>query len=269
MTDPQALLRALEESENRFRVLAETAATLEKSHRSLERSLERRTLELQASAEELDIFSSAVSHDLRAPLRSVLAYTQILKDTINELSDEQLQVFSRIDSNVNQMMGLIEDMLNLSQARRAPLRREAVSVKDLIFDVQTQLKAEILGRKIIWQIEELGTVPADRGLLRQVLVNLIANALKFTRERSPAVIRVHRDEDETHAVFHVTDNGVGFPQDYAERLFKPFERLTPVEGRGLGLFIVERIISRHGGQVIAQGRPGNGATFKFTLPKAA
>lgn len=247
----------------------EAQIALQKLNQELEAMVENRTRELKTSVDELEAFSSTVSHDLRAPLRAIANYSGLLKESLEaKLNADEQQLFTRINSNITRMAELIEDLLVFSQAKRARLHLESVSVNSLLEEAKTQLSAELVDRDIIWEVGDLGQIQADAGLLRQVFVNLLSNAAKFTRARRPALIRITRKNEASLAVFSVADNGTGFEPELSDRLFVPFERLESThEGTGLGLSIVDRVVTRHGGTVAAEGRPGFGAIFRFTLPR--
>jgi light-regulated signal transduction histidine kinase (bacteriophytochrome) len=240
----------------------------------LNETLKQRAAELEAVNKELDAFSYSVSHDLRAPVRHISGYAELLQKYLSSSSrlDEKTQRYLNILSESAKQMGaLIDDLLAFSRIGRADLHKASVNLEQLVKEVIHDFDQEIEGRDIIWKINILPQVQADRALLRVVIVNLISNALKFTRPRAQALIeiasRIDRDDEIT---FFVRDNGVGFDMKYADKLFSVFQRLhgeDQFEGTGIGLATVARIIERHGGRVWAEGTQNQGATFYFSIPR--
>lgn len=233
--------------------------------------LAERTSELQAANKELDAFSYSVSHDLRAPLRSVDGFTQVLETDYSERFDaEGRNLLARVRANTRRMGQLIEDLLAFSRLGRQPLTTSRVSLDDLVHDVLDELVPDQKRSAINVSVDKLGTVDADPALLRHVLTNLISNAIKFTGKTDTPAIHVGCREPsygETKTYF-VRDNGAGFDMQYAEKLFGVFQRLHRLEefeGTGVGLAIAQRIIARHGGRLWADAKPGQGAVFYFTL----
>jgi len=237
--------------------------------RKLNAELEHRIAQLSVVNEELESFSYSVSHDLRAPLRHIDGFTRILRDEYSaNLSDEGKHYLDRVIKAANEMGRLVDDLLNLARIGRTPMVREKVSLGEIVRRAIEELAHEAEGREIEWSIELLPEVECDPGLAKQVFLNLLSNALKFTRGRKPAVIEIGaRQAKGTEAIF-VRDNGVGFDPKYGGKLFGVFQRLhkqDEFEGTGVGLATVRRIIRRHGGNVWAESEPGHGATFTFTL----
>ncbi|MGH2875804.1 MAG: sensor histidine kinase, partial [Solirubrobacteraceae bacterium] len=218
---------------------------------------------------ELDAFSYSVSHDLRGPLRAIDGFSRIvIEEGTEQLSDEQQRYLGLVRSNTQKMGELIDDLLALSRVGSRPLERHTVDTNNLVAEVRASFADEIADREVEMTVGDLPQVRADRALLRQVFHNLIGNALKYSRDRSPARISVTPEHDGGETVFNVRDNGVGFDMRYADKLFEVFQRLhraEDYEGTGVGLAIVARIISRHGGRVWADSSPGEGAVFHFTL----
>lgn len=222
---------------------------------------------------ELEAFSYSVSHDLRAPLRHMTGFAQILReDFAASLPQEAQGYLAKIQRSAGQMGTLIDGLLNLSRLGRAELVRAEVDLNRLVQEGREMVSADSGNRRVEWRVEPLPVVIGDPGLLRQVLVNLLANALKYSRNRAPARIEVGQTETGgTRAIF-VRDNGIGFDMNFAGKLFGVFERLhasSEFEGTGIGLATVRRIIVRHGGRIWAESAPGQGATFYFTLPHQA
>jgi light-regulated signal transduction histidine kinase (bacteriophytochrome) len=238
----------------------------------LELRVRERTAELEASTRELDAFAYSVSHDLRAPLRSVEGFSQVLLDDYADALGEEAQRFlGRIQANVARMAQMIDDLLNLSRATRIELRRERTDVTALARQIAAELRATDTERSTEIVVADGLFAQGDGHLIRLVLQNLLGNAWKFTAQKAGAVIRVTRERCDGVDVFTVRDNGAGFDMRYAHKLFDPFQRLhsaAEFEGTGIGLAIVQRIVTRHGGQIRANGVPGQGATFRFSLTPA-
>ena len=238
----------------------------------LEQRVVERTAELQAVNKELEAFSYSVSHDLRAPLRHVAGFVELLKkDAGPSLSEKSLRHLETISSSARRMGDLIDDLLAFSRIGRDEMQKSDVNLNDLVKETLVELPDETKERNIVWKIGPLPEVRADRSMLRQVLINLLANAVKFTRARNPAEIEIACVSDKNDGdVISVRDNGVGFDPKYADKLFGVFQRLhsqAEFEGTGIGLANVQRIILRHGGRVWAEGAVEGGATFYFSLPK--
>jgi PAS domain S-box-containing protein len=238
---------------------------------TLEQSVAERTAQLQEANKELQAFSYSVSHDLRAPLRHVLGFVELLqKDAGPSLTERNLRHLTTISEAAKRMSQLIDDLLAFSRVGRAELQRTNVNLDDLMRDALGDFQAETKERKIAWTIHSLPNVRVDRSLLRMVLVNLISNAVKFTGARAEASIEIGCAPDEAgETVIYIRDNGAGFDSKYVGKLFGVFQRLhshTEFEGTGIGLANVQRIIHRHGGRVWATGVLDGGATFYFSIP---
>jgi signal transduction histidine kinase len=236
----------------------------------LEERVRERTAELLAANAELEAFAYSVSHDLRAPLRHIKGFAQMLEEEAAEHRDASTQTLvGRILRSVDRMRELIDSLLGFSRLGRCPVSRQLVDPGPLVNDVIEELAPEAQGRQVEWSIAPLPALDADPSLLRIVLVNLLSNALKFTRGRDPVRIEVFPvDGSHPAAVIAVRDNGAGFAAEDAERLFGVFQRLhsqTDFEGSGVGLATVKRIVTKHGGRVWAEGEAGVGATFFFSL----
>ena len=233
--------------------------------------LKQRAAELETANHELDSFSYSVSHDLRAPLRHVSGYASLLRQAAGpNLPEESRHFLDEINGSAAHMGRLIDGLLLFSRMGRAGLRPQELDLAALVEATIHQLRPESNGRNIRWQTQALPPVHADPVLLRQVLVNLLSNALKYTRTRDPATIEIGcASNDGPETVIFVRDNGVGFDMEYGHKLFGVFQRLhanEEFEGTGIGLANVRRIISRHGGRTWAEGKVDEGATFYFSLP---
>jgi PAS domain S-box-containing protein len=242
----------------------------EEEIRKLNQELEKRSSALEASNKELEAFAYSVSHDLRAPLRHMVGYTELLQKNVSSMLDEKsVRYMKTILESAKRMGSLIDDLLAFSRIGRAETRQQWVSLEELVKEVVQDLQRETEGRQIAWNIQALPETFGDRPMLRLVLVNLIANAVKFTRTRPRAEIEIGSLKKNESMVVFVRDNGVGFDMRYAHKLFGVFQRLHQTgafEGTGIGLATVQRIIHRHGGSVWAEGLVDGGATFFFSLP---
>ncbi|HEX3797897.1 MAG TPA: ATP-binding protein [Verrucomicrobiae bacterium] len=236
----------------------------------LELRVEVRTSELVASNQELESFTYSVSHDLRAPLRHVDGYAQILEEEFGPQMSPEAQKFARKIRQGSQNMGrLVDDLLNLSRVGKKELTRQHVALGPLVEGVIADVKVEAGDRNIEWKISELPEVDCDPGLIRQVFTNLISNSIKYSRQREHTVIEVGAQKNNGDVAFFVRDNGVGFNMKYSGKLFGVFQRLHRVEefeGTGVGLATVARIIRKHGGRIWADAELNKGAAFFFTLP---
>jgi signal transduction histidine kinase len=237
----------------------------------LERRVLERTKDLETANAELEAFSYSVSHDLRAPLRAIDGFSQILlEDHGGSLDEEGRRVVGVIRSNTQRMGQLIDDLLKLSQLGRHAIRPEQVAMRPLVLTLFEELRASEPTRTLELRVGELPEATCDYGLIRQVWTNLLGNAVKYTRGRDVATVDVEGVLERDEVRYTIRDNGTGFNAAYSDKLFKVFQRLHTAkqfEGTGVGLALVHRIVSRHGGRVWAEGRPGEGATFGFALPK--
>jgi hypothetical protein len=236
----------------------------------LERRVAERTRELEAANRELEAFSYSVSHDLRAPLRHVTGFAEILERHAGPvLDDTGRQYLNRITAAVSRMDRLIEDLLAFSRVGRAEMRWESVDLSALAREVVRELTEGLKDRRIEWSLQDLPSLQGDATLLRLLLVNLIGNAVKFTRTRELAKIEVGWRAAPGEVVLFVRDNGVGFDSAHAGKLFQVFRRLhanAQFEGSGIGLANVRRIVERHGGHAWAEGESDRGAVFSVSLP---
>jgi signal transduction histidine kinase len=233
-------------------------------------TLIERTRELEIANAELETFSYSISHDLRTSLQAVLGFAQTLATRYSEeMTPEARRCIEMITKGAQGMSELVNDLLELAQANRLPLEREPVDLGLLVRDAIGELKPQLAAANVDLAIGELPVVDADRVLLKRVFVNLISNAIKFSREAQPRPrVEVDFFEQGERQVLFVRDNGVGFDMGESGRLFRAFERLHrggDYEGTGVGLALVARIVDRHGGRVWAESEPGKGAAFYFTL----
>ncbi|WP_161884348.1 ATP-binding protein [Deinococcus alpinitundrae] len=227
---------------------------------------------LQASNDELEAFTYSVSHDLRTPVRHILSFGGLLRRSLpGPLEEKTERYFQIVETAAITLNELIDGILDLSRTSRQPLKVVGVDLGRLVHTVRKELSATVPARQIRWQVAGLPTVMGDPDLLRRVVMALLSNAVKYTRTRQAAVIEVWAEESSQRWTVWVRDNGVGFDPQYQGKLFSMFQRLhaqSEYEGAGVGLANARRIITRHGGTVMAQGQLDTGATFGFTLPKA-
>jgi len=239
---------------------------------SLNRELAKRSAALEASNKELEAFAYSISHDLRAPLRHVSGFAELLRNSaapsLNEKSRRYLTV---VLEEAHRMGSLIDDLLAFSRISRAEAHYSIVSLQQIVQEAVAEARQDANGRNIVWRVKALPEWYGDRSMLRLVVINLISNAVKFTRTRSEPEIEIGCSERKNdHVVLFVRDNGVGFDMKYSNKLFGVFQRLHPqeaFEGTGIGLATVQRIVHRHGGRIWAEGKVEGGATFYFSLSK--
>jgi PAS domain S-box-containing protein len=244
----------------------------EEKIQKLNADLERRTLELEMSNKELEAFAYSTSHDLRAPLRHAVGYTELLqKNAFPVLDEKGRRYVTMVLESAKKMGDLIDDLLAFSRIGRAEQRNTPISMGQLAREASSEVQREAEGRNIVWKIGALPNLEGDRAMLRLALVNLMSNAVKFTRTRPEARIEIGCiDGKPDEVVVFVRDNGVGFDMKYVNKLFGVFQRLhrtEEFEGTGIGLATVQRIVARHGGRVWAEGVVDGGATFYFSALK--
>jgi PAS domain S-box-containing protein len=239
--------------------------------RELEDRVKERTAELETTNRELEAFSYSVSHDLRAPLRHIDGFLELLLMGSESVLDERSKHYMATISESSRRMGiLIDDLLSFSRMGRVEMSKMQLDIATLIKDIIRELEPDMAGRNIHWHIAQLPVITGDRALLRTVLVNLISNALKFTRPREQTEIEIGCINSQTEDIIFIRDNGVGYDPKYKDKLFNVFQRLhhtDEFEGTGIGLANVRRIINRHGGRTWAEGKVDDGAAFYFSIPK--
>ena len=244
-------------------------AALRHLNATLEDRVAERTVSLAAANRELEAFSYSVSHDLRAPLRSISGFTDLLlQDYGANLDPEARGQLARVQAASARMTVLINDLLNLARISRTELKRSAVNLSEIAAEAIERLREADHDRQVEVHISPDLSVDADAGLAQIVLANLLDNAWKFTARREHAVISFGSSNLDGHAAFYVRDNGAGFDMNYADKLYAPFQRLhgeREFPGTGIGLAIVQRIVQRHGGSIRAASEEGVGTTFTFTL----
>jgi signal transduction histidine kinase len=241
-----------------------------KIRENLEQELQAKAKLLEESNQELESFSYSVSHDLRAPLRAIDGFALMMEeDYLGRLDAEGRRFLTVIRENTKRMGALVDDLLAFSRLGRQAVSKSPVNMEALVREVLDEALRDHKGTPPLIQIEQLPTANADRGLLRQVWVNLISNALKYGSKSAQPTITVSGQRSPTECAYVIRDNGVGFSMDYVEKLFGVFQRLhraDEFEGSGVGLAIVHRIVSRHGGRIWAEGAINQGAVFSFALP---
>jgi light-regulated signal transduction histidine kinase (bacteriophytochrome) len=244
---------------------------IRKLNQGLEQRVADRTEKLEFANKELEAFSYSVSHDLRAPLRAIDGFSHILlEDHAGMLDEEGRRLLNVVRDNTSRMGRLIDDILQFSRTGRSEMTLSGIDMKKLAQEVSEELLSSITGTKPQFEIEPIPTAMGDKALMRQVFVNLLSNAIKFSRTRETPRIKVGSSIKGDEIVYYVKDNGAGFDMQYADKLFGVFQRLHNVnefEGTGIGLAIVKRIVTRHGGRVWAEAKVNEGATIYFSIPR--
>jgi PAS domain S-box-containing protein len=228
------------------------------------------TKELEMINENLDSFAYSVSHDLRTPLRAISGFAQVLKDTHGDKIDEEMRHYlNRISEGAQKMGQLIDDLLGFSRATRSEIKYKTINVENIVNDLVKAYRDVEPDRDIEFIVNPLGEVEADKEMLKVVFSNLLQNAVKFTIDRKKARIEIGSEQKEDHIQFYVKDNGIGFDMKYKDKLFVAFQRIQTDQrftGTGIGLTTVKRIVTKHGGNIWANGEVDKGAEFYFTLP---
>jgi PAS domain S-box-containing protein len=283
----EALLKANEELEQRVKERTEELLStnrllrseieerkqaeeeIRKLNEELEQRVYQRTAQLEATNQELESFCYSVSHDLRAPLRAINGFSQILfEEYLDKLDDEGKRLLHVVRGNTDKMARLIDDLLSLSRIGRRDIELSDIDMDTLIQAVCNEIETTTSERNLRVSLNPLPPARGDEGMIHQVFFNLIANAVKFTRSREAAMIEVGGYAEDSENVYYVRDNGIGFDMQYIDKLFGAFQRLhteEEFEGTGIGLAVVKRIVNRHGGRIWAEGKKNEGATFYFTL----
>lgn len=265
----QAFNHMLTQIQEREAALRSSQSELQDLNQELEQRVLLRTSELASTNRELEAFTYSVSHDLRAPLRHVDAFAQLAAEETATTSSPELQKYvQRIREGVQNMGRLIDDLLNLSRVNRVDVLQQPVALNGIVDEVISEMRPEIEHRNIEWSIGHLPTAVCDPGLMKQVFTNLITNAVKYTRPRERAIIKIGVENVDGTPAIYVQDNGVGFDNRYKDKLFGVFQRLhraEDFEGTGVGLAIVKRILDLHGGRIWAASELDKGATFWFTF----
>jgi light-regulated signal transduction histidine kinase (bacteriophytochrome) len=238
----------------------------------LENRVRERVALLQESYQNMETFCYSVSHDLRTPLRAIDGYLRIFSEKYTTCIDtEGNALLGRVHVNIHRMGQLIDDLLTFSRLGESSTSLAMVDMRGQTEDICNELLLLVPERHINFTIGDLKPVVCDQAMIRQVLFNLISNAIKFTATRGEAAIEIASSQNDSEIVYRVTDNGIGFEMEYAGKIFGVFDRLNRLgefEGSGVGLAIVKRIIEKHGGRAWAESSPGNGATFFFSLPRS-
>jgi light-regulated signal transduction histidine kinase (bacteriophytochrome) len=267
------ITRNITERKRAEEALRRSDAEIRQLNAELELRVSDRTAQLQKANQELESFSYSVSHDLRTPLRHIAGYVNLLNAHAGAALDEEgHRLLGNVAEASKRMGRLIDDLLTFSRISRAQMRLGLISMNQLVEECRQELAPDLKERRIEWVIPALPEVPGDRALIKQVLLNLLGNAVKYTRKRADARIEVGFEMKESEWQFNVRDNGIGFNMKYVSKLFGVFQRLhsdAEFEGTGIGLANVRRVILRHGGRTWAEGEINRGAVFCFTLPRNA
>ncbi len=244
---------------------------IQRLNAELEMRVAQRTAQLTESNQELEAFNYTAAHDLRAPLRHMIGFVKLLhKDWYDKLDDDGRHCLDVVASSSKTMGALLDDLLNFSRLGRIELKRDLVSLDEIVSRIRQELVPDLKGRNVTWEISDLPDVKGDSSMLHQALFNLMSNAVKYTSKCDDTRIKIGSERSTGNRVtVFVRDNGAGFEAEYVDKLFRVFQRLHSAreyEGTGIGLAIVRRVVERHGGEAWAEGAPGQGATFYISLP---
>jgi PAS domain S-box-containing protein len=244
---------------------------IQRLNAELEMRVAQRTAQLTESNKELEAFNYSAAHDLRAPLRHMVGFLKLLhKGWYDKLDDDGRHYLDVVASSSKNMGVLLDDLLNFSRLGRIELKRDVVSLDEIVSRIRQELVPELKGRNVTWEISDLPDVKGDSSMLHQALFNLVSNAVKYTSKCDDTRIEIgSKNGTENRVTVFVRDNGAGFEPEYVDKLFRVFQRLHSAreyEGTGIGLAIVRRVVERHGGEAWAEGAPGKGATFYISLP---
>ncbi|MCW3119631.1 MAG: hypothetical protein JWM28_3713, partial [Chitinophagaceae bacterium] len=246
------------------------AVQIANAHNDLEQKVQERTAQLETVNKELEAFTYSISHDLRAPLRGIIGFTTILEeDYTNKLDDEAKRITSVIKSNTIKMGHLIDGLLTFSRMERKDIVKIKIHTNVMVNEVIDHLREQNAGSNLQWNIQPLPDINGDANTIRQVWVNLISNAIKYSAKKELPCIEIGTTIQKGKTFFYIKDNGVGFDEQYKDKLFKVFQRLhgaDEFEGTGIGLALVEKIILKHGGIIWGEGEKDKGASFYFSLP---
>jgi signal transduction histidine kinase len=264
--------RLYSEAQNALREVQSKTEEIQRLNSELEQRVNERTAQLEMMFKELEAFTYSISDDMRGPLRAIDGFTRVLMEEYPDKMDtEGKRILNIIRTNARNMSELIDGLLTFSHLGRQPLDQVDINMEELAKNVFAEMQETDRDRQVLLELHALPPAFGDRTMIRQVLHNLLSNALKFTRPKQDASIEIGFQTGENQHTYYVRDNGVGFDMQYSAKLFGVFQRLHNVEefeGAGVGLALVQRILLRHGGRVWAEGKPNEGATFYFTLPKA-
>ncbi len=270
LKEERQMLNAIAERVGRITERKRAEEELSRHHLHLENMVEQRSSQFEAVTMELEGFAYSISHDLRVPLRAIDGFSNILlKRYQDKLDDEGKHYLTLVRENTNKLNQLFDQILALSRMGRQRMAISEVDMEQLVRNVFDELKPAFAGRELAVQIKPLPRCEGDLAMMRQVWVSLLDNAIKFTRKKSAAAVEVGGRTEGRENIYYVKDNGAGFDMQYADRLFGVFQRLHGVdefEGTGVGLAIVKRIVTRHGGRVWAEGKVNEGAVFYFAVP---
>lgn len=268
LEDAIARLAAVRQLKHQSELRAATEQA-EREIRDLTEKLVSSNERLAAANADLETFSYSVAHDLRSPIRQIAGFAKLLSEEYeSQLPPEARRYLEKVGQGAQRMGVLVDDLLHLAHVGRQALTLQSTALSAILDEALESLRPDYAGRSVEWRIGELPMVSCDRGLMKQVFVNLVSNALKYTRTRDVAIIEVGQDSVDGEQIVFVRDNGVGFDMRYVDKLFGVFQRLHPAsefEGTGIGLVTVERIVRKHGGRIWAEAMIDHGATFCFTV----